>query len=320
MDNKSEVVVFKLDSEAIKSIIYEIRGQKVMLDFDLAKIYGYETKKFNQQVKRNSDKFPNDLMFQLTDFELNIILRSQNVPSRWGGSRYLPYAFTEQGIYMLMTVLKGDLATKQSIALVRAFKQMKDYIIENEGVSKIDNVLNLSNQVNNNTKAIKEINSKLEIVMDNFVDPKKYKHFLILDGCKFEADIAYQMIYSLANKSIYIIDDYISIKTLELLKGVKQNIEIILFSDNLARNGLTKSIVEDFKSETKLKIEFKKNNKRFHDRYIVIDFNTEEYTLYHCGSSSKDSGSSITTIIKIEEKDIYVPLICEIMESRKLFE
>ena len=320
MDNKSEVVVFKLDSEAIKSIIYEIRGQKVMLDFDLAKIYGYETKKFNQQVKRNSDKFPNDLMFQLTDFELNIILRSQNVTSRWGGSRYLPYAFTEQGIYMLMTVLKGDLATKQSIALVRAFKQMKDYIIENEGVSKIDNVLNLSNQVNNNTKAIKEINSKLEIVMDNFVDPKKYKHFLILDGCKFEADIAYQMIYSLANKSIYIIDDYISIKTLELLKGVKQNIEIILFSDNLARNGLTKSIVEDFKSETKLKIEFKKNNKRFHDRYIVIDFNTEEYTLYHCGSSSKDSGSSITAIIKIEEKDIYVPLICEIMESRELFE
>ncbi len=96
MDNKSEVVVFKLDSEAIKSIIYEIRGQKVMLDFDLAKIYGYETKKFNQQVKRNSDKFPNDLMFQLTDFELNIILRSQNVTSRWGGSRYLPYAFTEQ--------------------------------------------------------------------------------------------------------------------------------------------------------------------------------------------------------------------------------
>ena len=320
MDNKSEVVVFKLDSEAIKSIIYEIRGQKVMLDFDLAKIYGYETKKFNQQVKRNSDKFPNDLMFQLTDFELNIILRSQNVTSRWGGSRYLPYAFTEQGIYMLMTVLKGDLATKQSIALVRAFKQMKDYIIENEGVSNIDNVLNLSNQVNNNTKAIKEINSKLEIVMDNFVDPKKYKHFLILDGCKFEADIAYQMIYSLANKSIYIIDDYISIKTLELLKGVKQNIEIILFSDNLARNGLTKSIVEDFKSETKLKIEFKKNNKRFHDRYIVIDFNTEEYTLYHCGSSSKDSGSSITTIIKIEEKDIYVPLICEIMESRELSE
>ena len=320
MDNKSEVVVFKLDSEAIKSIIYEIRGQKVMLDFDLAKIYGYETKKFNQQVKRNSDKFPNDLMFQLTDFELNIILKSQNVTSRWGGSRYLPYAFTEQGIYMLMTVLKGDLATKQSIALVRAFKQMKDYIIENESVSKIINVLNLSNQVNNNTKSIKEINSKLEIVMDNFVDPKKYKHFLILDGCKFEADIAYQMIYSLANKSIYIIDDYISIKTLELLKGVKQNIEIILFSDNLARNGLTKSIVEDFKSETKLKLEFKKNNKRFHDRYIVIDFNTEEYTLYHCGSSSKDSGSSITTIIKIEEKDIYVPLICEKMESRELFE
>ncbi len=320
MDNKSEVVVFKLDSEAIKSIIYEIRGQKVMLDFDLAKIYGFSTMRFNEQVKRNIDRFDDYFRFQLTENEWNNILISQNAISRWGGRRTAPYAFTEQGIYMLMTVLKGDLAIKQSKSLIRAFKQMKDYIYENDGITKIDSILKLSNQVNTNTEAIIDINSRLDIVMKYFVDFNDYKHFLILDGCKFEADTAYQKIYSFAKKSIYIIDDYISIKTLELLKGVKQNIEIILFSDNLARNGLTKSIVEDFKSETKLKLEFKKNNKRFHDRYIVIDFNTEEYTLYHCGSSSKDSGSSITTIIKIEEKDIYVPLICEIMESRELFE
>ena len=130
----NELIIPELNNETIESMIYEIRGQKVMLDFELAKIYGYETKAFNQQVKRNLNKFPDDLMFVLTRAELIQILRSQNVTSSWGGSRKSPYAFTEQGIYMLMTVLKGELATRQSLALVRAFKQMKDYIIENTGL------------------------------------------------------------------------------------------------------------------------------------------------------------------------------------------
>ena len=120
-------------------MIYEIRGQKVMLDFELAKIYGYETKNFNRQVKNNIDKFPDEFMFRLTKEETQEILRCKNFTSAlWttgkGGRSYLPYAFMEQGVYMLMTVLKGALATKQSIALVKAFKQMKDYIIENNGL------------------------------------------------------------------------------------------------------------------------------------------------------------------------------------------
>jgi len=87
-----------------------------MLDFDLAEIYGYQTSKLNQRVKRNADKFPDDFMFQITKEELKTIMMSQNVISRWGGTRKLPYAFTEQGIYTLMTVLKGDLATKANAA------------------------------------------------------------------------------------------------------------------------------------------------------------------------------------------------------------
>ena len=131
----NEIIVPELNSETIESMIYIVRGQKVMLDFELAQIYGYKTKSFNQQVKRNINRFPDDLMFCLTKEEVIQIVRSQNVTSDiWavgkGGRTYLPYAFTEQGIYMLMTVLKGELATKQSIALVRAFKQMKDFIVE----------------------------------------------------------------------------------------------------------------------------------------------------------------------------------------------
>ncbi len=107
-----------INEENIKDKIYEIRGVKVMLDFELAELYGYDTKNFNNQVKRNKGKFPVDFMFKLNSVEFNQILRLQNATSSWGGKRYLPYAFTEQGIYMLMTVLRGELAIKQSIAII----------------------------------------------------------------------------------------------------------------------------------------------------------------------------------------------------------
>ena len=169
-----ELAVIELTEESVESMVYQIREQKVMLDFDLARIYGYTTKAFNQQVQRNIEKFPEDFMFRLTMSEVEQLSRcnfcttknsstiseealrcknytlkngssesedlvmSQIVTSRkdnyfvgnMGGTRKLPYAFTEQGIYMLMTVLKGELAVKQSKALIRLFKGMKDYIGE----------------------------------------------------------------------------------------------------------------------------------------------------------------------------------------------
>jgi len=103
-----------LDENLIQDLIYEIRGQKIMLDFDLARIYGYETKRFNEQIKNNSGKFEEDFMFRLSSEEWIAILKSKKSASSWGGRRKLPFAFTEQGIYMLMTVLRGDLAVRQS--------------------------------------------------------------------------------------------------------------------------------------------------------------------------------------------------------------
>ena len=305
----NEYTIIELNNETIKSMIYEIRGQKVMLDFELAKIYGYDTRSFNQQVKRNIVKFPEDLMFQLTISEYNKILMSQNVTSNWGGVRKLPYAFTEQGIYMLMTVLKGDLATKQSLALVRAFKQMKDYLIENKSILTTDETIKLTNLVNEHSNRLDKIEEKLEVVMDNFKDPSKYKHYLIRNGEKLEADVAYQEIYKLAKKSIYIIDDYINVKTLQLLKVCSSNIDIIIISDNKSRNNLNENYLEDFKHDMGFDIILKQNNNKFHDRYIIIDYNTNDYKIFHCGTSSKDSGKSINTIIEIKEKELYVSLI-----------
>lgn len=117
-----------ITEDFLKDKIHIIRGVQVMLDCDLAEIYGYSTKRFNEQIKNNLERFDEDFRFRLTDAEF-CNLRSNFSTSSWGGTRYIPYAFTEQGIYMLMTVLKGDLAVQQSKALIRLFKQMKRYII-----------------------------------------------------------------------------------------------------------------------------------------------------------------------------------------------
>ena len=111
-ENKAEILV--IDEIMLQSKIHIVRGQKVMLDFELAEIYGYTTKRFNEQIKNNIERFDEDFRFKLTREEIDN-LRSKNSTSSWGGSRYLPYAFTEQGIYMLMTVLKGDLAIQGSL-------------------------------------------------------------------------------------------------------------------------------------------------------------------------------------------------------------
>ena len=308
---ENEIEVIELDSEKIESMIYYVRNQKVMLDFELAEIYGYETKRFNEQVKNNIEKFDKDFMFRLTKEEYENILRTKKSTSSWGGTRHLPYVFTEQGVYMLMTVLKGELAIRQSKALIRIFKSMKDYIIENKDL--LNNNANILKIVNSNTKRIESIES----VINNFsIDSKK--HYLILNGEKIEADIAYQEIYKNAIKSIYIIDDYIDIKTLQLLKCINNDIEVTIFSDNKSRNNLNENFINDFINDTGINIKLKKNNDKFHDRYIIVDFDTENECIYHSGASSKDAGKRLTTILKIEENNLYRNIILEILNNEEL--
>lgn len=311
--NIDSLMVPELNEELIASKIYIIRGQKVMLDFELAEIYGYETKNFNRQVKNNNDKFDEDFMFQLSKEEYKEILMCKNFTSSWGGTRHLPYAFTEQGIYMLMTVLKGEIAVKQSKTLIRLFKNMKDYLIENNNLLTQKDYLNLFKLINNNSDRITELEKEIKSfskIINN--------HYLILNGEKIEGDIAYQKIYRLANKTIYIIDDYIDVKTLQLLKSAKENIGIIIFSDNKSRNNLNSNFIKDFINDTGFNIQFKKNNNRFHDRYIIIDFDTENEIIFHCGASSKDAGNRITTITKIEEQYIYKELIKDILNNENM--
>ena len=127
-EKKEEIAVIEITEEYMKERIYEIRGQRVILDSDLSEIYGYTTKAFNQQVKNNIEKFDEDFMFELTDDEVEDLRSNFLTANLNSKSRYNPHVFTEQGLYMLMIVLKGPLAVKQSKALIRTFKKMKDYI------------------------------------------------------------------------------------------------------------------------------------------------------------------------------------------------
>ena len=201
-----DLEVIELTQENIESMICIIRGQKVMLDFDLARIYGYETKNFNRQVKNNIEKFPSDFMFQLSEIESEQLSRCKKCTAmpimqtigKKGGRTSYPYAFTEQGVYMLMTVLKGELAIKQSLALIRLFKQMKDYIADNRPLLDMGELLKIPKKFNKYDREIRNIKHDLKEVMNNFIDPNTYKHFLIMNGEKIEGDLAIKQIYGLA--------------------------------------------------------------------------------------------------------------------------
>ena len=336
--DKQEIIL--INEETIQSKIYIVRGQKVMLDFELAEIYGYTTTRFNEQVKNNIAKFDEDFMFQLTKEEFEILM-SKKSTSSWGGRRKLPRAFTEQGIYMLMTVLKGDLATKQSKALIRTFKQMKDYIIENQGLMNQRDYLRLSLVVAEHSKDISAIQSTLSTIdnevaevvdrlgnvvtkselsefMNIFGEPEFRNEYILWDGQPFESDLAYSAIYGKAEKTLYVIDNYIGVKTLGLLKNSKEDVEIILFSDNVGR-GLHSTEFSDFcKQYPECKIELKQTGKKYHDRYIVIDYGTEQEKIFHCGPSSKDGGMRIGSIVEIREREAYHTLVNDLLKMPEL--
>ncbi len=316
-----------LTVDNIQSRVYVIRGRQVMLDTDLAKIYGYEVKRLNQQVKRNISRFPEDFMFQLTEREVEE-LRLQNVTANINSmSRTMPFVFTEQGIYMLSTVLHGELAEQQSIFIMRAFREMRHYIKQNQQfvmqsemrlvtakVSEISvQVAGISDWKKKTEQDIDDIRKSIDTLNENFVSEKDFKNFVIYKGQKFEADTAYIDIYQQAMSSIYVVDDYMNAKTLQLLSQKKQGVEVVLFTENgHGRRGfLTPALITDF-SEQYPPIRIKPNSD-CHDRLIVLDYKLPTEQVYHCGASSKDAGKKLCAINKIEQNGIIHPVIDSLM-------
>ncbi len=342
-----ESKIFVVSEENLQGKIYDIRGCKVMLDVDLAEIYGYETKNFNRQVKNNQKKFEGDeFMFQLSDEEVNEVSRCKNFTLNRGVGRgknlkYNPYAFTEQGIYMLMTVLHGDLATKQSRALVCTFKKMKDYIVNNRELIGQREYIQLSMKTAENMRDISKLKcdmgsverqmsdvmnqlsevvtkSDLAEMMNSFVD-KEDNGWLMYNTKYCTADLAYSSVYSQAKKSIFVVDNYIGLRTLVLLKNATANVKITLFSDNVGKHKLHRVEYEDFCKEYQgINITLKKTAGVCHDRFIVLDYDTECERIFLCGASSKDAGARITSIVEDFGIEKYKLLIEQLLKNSKL--
>ena len=314
--------------------VYVIRGQQVMLDYDLAEFYGYEVKALNQQVKRNIDRFPEDFMFQLKKEEVpkefsksQIVTLNEKGDKRGTNIKKMPYAFTEQGIYMLATVLKGQLAEQQSIFIMRAFREMRHYIKQNQQfvtpselrlvtakVSEISvQVVGIVDWKNKSEDRFDNIQRSIDALSENFVLEKDLKNFVIYKGQKFEADAAYIDIYQQAKKSIYVVDNYVNTKTLQLLSQKQEGVEIVIFTENgHGKKGfLSTAVVNDFLQEyPPLRI---KPNADCHDRLIVLDYGEPTEQAYHCGASSKDAGKKLCAINIIIETSMIHPVIDKLL-------
>ena len=182
---------------------------------------------------------------------------------------------------------------------------------------RVDFFVNTAHSAQN--QRIEQLSNDVQKVMANFIDPSTFKHFLILNGQRLEADVAYTQIYSMAKKSVLIVDDYLDVKTLDLLRSVAKGVSVKIFSEQYGRTYLTDSMLADFRAarpDVELGDVHATGNK-FHDRYIYLDFGTASEKLFHCGASSKDTGNKITTIMQLEDIAGYRPLFEKLLQDEK---
>ena len=268
----------------IENMIYEIDGKEVMLDSDLAKLYNCKngTKEINQAVKNNPDKFPSRYSFILSNQEKEN-LRSKFLTTNIGNmSRSNPRVFTEQGVYMLATILKSKTATEVSIIIMDTFVKMRHYINYNKNILPRRFLL-LEEKVDNNTKRIDEL-------FDKFNPQEITKDSIFFKGDIYDDYSVLLEIFNVAKDEIIIIDNYIGKVLLDELRSI--NKKIIVISSNINDN-LKKKYLKQYDNITFI------NNDSYHDRFIIID----RKIVFHCGASFKDLGKKCFGIHEIENKN-----------------
>ena len=314
MANRTEstdiIVPPEIDKEEVKKRIYEIRGHRVMIDSDIAPYFGVTTGNLNKAMKRNIKRFPPNFCFQLTSDECSRFQIGILNGGRGSNLKYLPFAYTEQGIAMLTSALHTDTAILASIKIMEAFVEMTHYLQQSKQLIPYQELQILSNRqdlMESDMKTIKDTmvrKSDLTDLIKLLSSSIANEEILLLNGEPFKADIAYQQIYKSANKTIIIIDDYIGIKTLQHLVYSKNGILLTIISDNRGAHPLRKSEYDDYLTEYPGKeIRFLKTNNTIHDRFIVVDYGTKDARAYLCGSSSKDSGKKVTMIMEMKEPE-----------------
>ena len=262
----------------IQPMIRVIRGQQVMLDNDLATLYGVETRALNQAVKRNINRFPDDFMFQLTKEELDNLM-SQNATSSWGGTRKLPYAFTEQGIAMLSSVLKSKTAVEVNIHIMRAFIAMRRFIATNAQLfQRLETIeyhqLEMKQHQEVTDKRIDEVFKRL----DADIPPMQG---IFYDGQVFDAYRFVSDLIRKAKRSIVLIDNYVDDTVLTLLDKREKGVSATIYTQRVSSQ--FQLDVDRHNAQYPL-IEIRQFSKA-HDRFLLID---DE--VYHVGASIKDLG------------------------------
>ncbi|MBE6155438.1 MAG: ORF6N domain-containing protein [Firmicutes bacterium] len=275
----------------IEDMIYEVRGVQVMLDSDIAKLYHVETKRINEAVKNNPDKFPERFSWVLTKEETKKIrskISTLEIKGQGKYSKYDPRVFTEQGLYMLATILKSKVATEVSIAIMDTFVKMRHYINYNKNFLPHKFML-LEKRVDENTQRINEL-------FDKF-DPKEIvKDYLFFEGDFYDSYSLLLDLFNTAKEEIIIIDNYAGKELLDILKKI--NKKIIIISKNID-DVLKKKYEQQYNNVSFI------NNSSFHDRFIILDRNI----LYSCGASFKDLGKKCFAINEFIDKEYLIKIL-----------
>ncbi len=283
----------------IKSLIYAVRNQQVMIDSDLAMLYQVETKALNRSVKRNLVRFPEDFCFQLTAEEYEVLRCQIGTSKRYavetsdsrGGRRYLPYVFTEQGISMLASVLHSEVAINVSIGIMRAFVEMRHFITNNALLFE-----HISNVELKQLEYQKQTDEKLEQIFEYISQHEESNQKVFFDGQIYDAFSLIASIIKKADKEITLIDGYVDVETLNLLSKKKSDVAVTIYTQKQTK--LTKADVKRFNAQyPALKLEY---TKRFHDRFLILD----RMTAYHVGASLKDAGKKCFGVSLIQDAGI----------------
>ena len=281
----------------IENMIYEIRGKQVMFNSDVARLYNVETKRINEVIKRNINRFPEEFCFQITIEELEkLSSRSQiatlNKSNNYRGYniKYLPYVLTEQGIMMISGLLKSDIAVKVNVQIIDAFVKMRKYI---------------SNNLYQNEKILINHENRLLMLEESFdkLNEKEKINHIFYEGQIYDAYSLLIDILSKSKEEVIIIDNYAGKELLDIIKDIKQNIKIV--SSNIDST-LKKKYESQYSNVTFI------NNNTFHDRFIIID----RKELYNSGASFKDLGKKCFSLNKIEDKEILSNIIKKIGEKK----
>ena len=271
-----------LEENSIRSKIHVVRGQQVMLDRDLAELYGVETKVLNQAVKRNIERFPENFMFQLEEEEY-INWRSQFVTSNSDkmGLRRPPYAFTEEGVAMLSAVLKSETAIKASVQIISVFVKMRHLLTANAQLfQRLDFIEKHQIESDVHQKETDKKVDELFSLMDKY--NVKETQGIFFQGQIFDAYAKFESFLSSAKKEIILIDNYVDLSILQRLAKKKKGVNVIIYTD--PKTKLTAQDVQTFNAQyPTLTLNY---TKRTHDRFLIID----NSIIYHIGASLKDLG------------------------------